>query len=681
MKPVELKKIKKSFIKADDHIQPGIACLASVINYYSGEVDVQTLVENSRGAANQISLFGLSHAAKKEGFKAGGVKTDIESLKKVNIPLIVHISRDSKNEDFIVLYGWNNNKFVIGDPRWGIIELREKELDKVWFSKTLLYLEPEKLLEEIKRKKKLKRIWFSQFLENYKRLIVFLGVLGAVCGGLIVTAAVLFSKTKFFHSTAENVRSDFGVLLVLIPLVLFVALLLLSLKLKWLGIKSILEDISQMVNKQLIYSGNYKNDFRKKNIFPVSGLGYKFGNSVFQLAVRTPFYTVLILGVLTTLFLYSSISGVLILIVIIGTLFLIWLHQKEISDKFELSNKSYIDGKELLHEKLNSDQFRIKMDKNTIQKEISEIYGFETAKEINWTGLESKIRFRIIAVFIAALIFMVLIYSFNGNGISLIASLIGLLVVAGIIKLSYKLIQASSSFNMLYRILGDVSFALESNDRSDAGVELSEINVLQISDLKFAYPGKTMLLNIVNLTAEKGKINVIFGESGKGKSALFSILNRSLSANEGNIYIDDIDWNAFSNDQWRNYISSVFQPVQLHNDSILNHIDSDSKTINREKIILFCKKTGFDEFFNKLQDGYYTESNHLSSGEKQLVSLASAIYKNPKILFMDEPFAFLDNQMKVFCWELFNALKSKMLLVIFTSNNALINKADQKIYL
>ena len=105
MSAINLRKIRAEFIKTNDQFQAGLACLASVIKYYGGKTDMQSLHRNSGAAENSVNLLGLCKAAELEGFEANGFKGNIEAVKGLEDPVILHISKDSGADDFIVLYG------------------------------------------------------------------------------------------------------------------------------------------------------------------------------------------------------------------------------------------------------------------------------------------------------------------------------------------------------------------------------------------------------------------------------------------------------------------------------------------------------------------------------------------------------------------------------------------------
>jgi ABC-type bacteriocin/lantibiotic exporter with double-glycine peptidase domain len=139
--------ISKQFVKQHGEYSCGLACLASITNYYGGSITQQELMRSSGTTLNGTSMLGLYQAATKIGFEARGFEAEISHLKELKEPVILHVIIDEKREHFIVCYGFRD-KFLIGDPGWGVTEYSEQELEAIWKSKTLLQLKPSEAFEK-----------------------------------------------------------------------------------------------------------------------------------------------------------------------------------------------------------------------------------------------------------------------------------------------------------------------------------------------------------------------------------------------------------------------------------------------------------------------------------------------------------------------------------------------------
>ncbi len=142
MEKLCIKRIRDTFFKTPYHIPECIGSLASVIKYFGGNVSISALLKNSGSEEGGVSLDGILNAARAEGFSAEGYEGDINFLKEFHQPVILIVINDTGNESCIVLYGWQNGKFIIGEPSWGVLEYREEELEAVWKSGAFLLIRP-----------------------------------------------------------------------------------------------------------------------------------------------------------------------------------------------------------------------------------------------------------------------------------------------------------------------------------------------------------------------------------------------------------------------------------------------------------------------------------------------------------------------------------------------------------
>lgn len=142
MDKFSINKIRETFFKTPGKVPECTGSLASVIKYFGGNVSISLLLKNSGSKKGGVSLQGIMNAAQSAGFDAEGYEGDINFLKEFYQPVILIIKNDSGNESCIVLYGWQNGKFIIGEPAWGIVEYREDELEAVWESKSFLLIRP-----------------------------------------------------------------------------------------------------------------------------------------------------------------------------------------------------------------------------------------------------------------------------------------------------------------------------------------------------------------------------------------------------------------------------------------------------------------------------------------------------------------------------------------------------------
>lgn len=220
MHSLNINKINKSFTRQHSQFYCGLACLASVVKYHGGETTQEKLREESGTTLNGTSLLGLYQAAQKMGFGVAGYEAGIENLKELTEPVILHVLKDKTLEHFVVCYGFEKSKFILGDPASGIEYYMEEELAAVWKSKALLKLTPGKNFVTRKNGSKNKRTWFLQLLKpDYPVLGIaaFLGIVISVLG----LATAIFSQKLIDHILPEKNTRTLVLGLIIFAVILF----------------------------------------------------------------------------------------------------------------------------------------------------------------------------------------------------------------------------------------------------------------------------------------------------------------------------------------------------------------------------------------------------------------------------------------------------------------------------
>ena len=156
------------------------------------------------------------------------------------------------------------------------------------------------------------------------------------------------------------------------------------------------------------------------------------------------------------------------------------------------------------------------------------------------------------------------------------------------------------------------------------------------------------MLNDVSLRVKKGDILAIVGPSGVGKTTLVNLIPRFYDATSGAIRIDGIDIKDVTLKSLMDNIGIVTQETVLFNDTAAANISYGSKTADKQGIINAAKIANAHDFIMKMPEGYDTiigeRGFRLSGGEKQRLSIARAVYKNPPILILDEATSQLDTE-------------------------------------
>lgn len=170
---------------------------------------------------------------------------------------------------------------------------------------------------------------------------------------------------------------------------------------------------------------------------------------------------------------------------------------------------------------------------------------------------------------------------------------------------------------------------------------------IEFKHVAFSYIPEKPILTDVNFNLPGGKMFAIVGPSGSGKSTLVNLLPRLYDVNDGNVKINGVDVRDFDLGYLRNNIGVVTQETYLFNGTIKENLLYAKENATDEEIYEACKTASIHDFILSQPEGYDTVVGNrglkLSGGEKQRISIARVILRDPKILILDEATSALDS--------------------------------------
>ncbi len=181
-----------------------------------------------------------------------------------------------------------------------------------------------------------------------------------------------------------------------------------------------------------------------------------------------------------------------------------------------------------------------------------------------------------------------------------------------------------------------------------APVHLTNIRgKLEFRNLTFGYEPENPVLHDVTLTLRPGQTVALVGTTGSGKTTLVNLLLRFYAPQAGRITIDDTDIADLDLTELRTLVGVILQDVLILQDTLFANIIMDTGC-SRQQVEEILSRTGMNRFVRKLPQGLDTPigegGTELSTGEKQLLSFARVLCRNPAILILDEATAAIDTE-------------------------------------
>ena len=171
--------------------------------------------------------------------------------------------------------------------------------------------------------------------------------------------------------------------------------------------------------------------------------------------------------------------------------------------------------------------------------------------------------------------------------------------------------------------------------------------LVEFKNVSFRYPdADTEILEDINFTAEAGKTTAIIGSTGSGKSTVVNLIPRFYDVTGGELLVDGVNVKDLEQKELRNLIGFVPQKGMLFSGTIESNIKYANENISDETMIKSAQIAQAEEFIEDKKDKYNSEiaqgGNNVSGGQKQRLSIARAIAKDPEIFVFDDSFSALD---------------------------------------
>jgi len=230
---------------------------------------------------------------------------------------------------------------------------------------------------------------------------------------------------------------------------------------------------------------------------------------------------------------------------------------------------------------------------------------------------------------------------------------------------------------------------LDTNDVINDNEKLDEFpgikDKIEFKDLWFTYDDNKWVLKNINFTINRGETVAIVGATGSGKTTIINLLSKFYDYNKGEILIDGVNINNYTQHSIRKKIAIVQQDVFLFSRSIYDNISMGNENVNLEIVENASKHLGADYFISNLNDGFNTlvseRGQTLSSGQRQIISFCRAYVSNPELLILDEATSSIDTETEQLIEHSLEKLFTNRTSIVIAHRLSTIKRADKIIVL
>ncbi len=203
---------------------------------------------------------------------------------------------------------------------------------------------------------------------------------------------------------------------------------------------------------------------------------------------------------------------------------------------------------------------------------------------------------------------------------------------------------------------------------------------VDLEQVAFSYDPQTPLIEDFTLRAAPGQTVAIVGPTGAGKTTVVNLLMRFYEIQGGHIFVDGVDAALATRDDLRHRFGMVLQDTWLFGGTIRDNIGYGRDGATEEEIVAAAKAAHVDHFVRALPDGYDTvlddEASNLSSGQRQLMTIARAFLADPPVLILDEATSNVDTRTEVLIQEAMARLRQGRTSFVIAHRLSTIRNAD-----
>jgi len=203
---------------------------------------------------------------------------------------------------------------------------------------------------------------------------------------------------------------------------------------------------------------------------------------------------------------------------------------------------------------------------------------------------------------------------------------------------------------------------------------------VEFKNVKFGYDEDNIIIKSFNAKIKQGQKIAIVGPTGAGKTTMVKLLMRFYNLNDGEILVDKININEFNRNEFRKVFGMVLQDAWVFSGTIMENLRYGKLNATDDEVIKVAKSAHAHHFIQTLPEGYNMglneDTNNISQGQKQLLTIARALLADPKVLILDEATSSVDTRTEVLIQKAMDELMKGRTTFIIAHRLSTIKNAD-----
>lgn len=666
----------------------GLACLVMLCRYYGFNTDLFTLRRQWNISSHGTTLSHIIDVATRLKFKTRALTLDLDEIRHLKTPCILHWDMNH----FVVLVRVHRSSFIIHDPVFGRRKVSEAEMSQ-HFTGVALELWPD---SDFTQEKKRNRLSLFVLMRNINGLTGFL--VRIFCLSLIIESITMLLPVGTQLVMDHVILAGDHDLLTLICTGLFVFILFRT----FIGM---LRAWTSLTTESLIdiqwKSGLFDHLLR----LPLSYFEKRrLGDIHARFSSLDTIRTTLTSGIISSIMDSIMVVGLLIMMFLYGA----WMTWVVLG----------FTGVYVLLRLFTYRYFRQASEEHIVKSArasshfMESLYGIATLRALGIAGIRAQfwlnlnidttnanIRLNRLSLFFSGIdtfistIEQVVVLWIGATMVMNEQMTLGMFVAFSAFRGQFSgrassLTDMALSIRMLSlhceRISDIVLTETEASQPPRQILAHAEPAALEIRDLAFQYDAFSAPVFLgLNIAVRPGESLAITGVSGTGKTTLMKVMCGLLSPVQGSVLINGFDINSIGLNNYRNCIACVLQEDKLFAGSVAENISSFDADRNEARIEVCARQCNIHDEIMSMPMGYETLISELggslSGGQKQRLLIARALYRQPKILFLDEATSHLDIENEAHINSAISALN--ITRIIIAHRPSTIKSADRALYL